>query len=154
MIPLSVPNLCGNELKYVKKCIKTEWISTAGHYISSFEKKVALRLGSKYAVACINGTSALQVALRILGIDDGDEVIVPTLTFIAPINSVIYNNAKPIFMDCDNFYNLDINKTIKFIKNETVFRNNSTFNKHYIVIIILAFEMCNIRYSMQYHITI
>ena len=129
MIPLSVPNLCGNELKYVRKCIKAEWISTAGNYISVFEKKVASYLGSKYAIACINGTSALQVALRILGIRNGDEVIVPTLTFIAPINSVIYNNAKPIFMDCDNFYNLDIDKTIKFIKSETVFRNNFTFNK-------------------------
>ena len=90
MIPLSVPNLCGNELKYVKKCIKTEWISTAGNYISLFEKKVASYLNSKYAVACINGTSALQVALRILEVGNGDEVIVPTLTFIAPINSVIY----------------------------------------------------------------
>ena len=129
MIPLSVPNLCGNELKYVKRCIKTEWISTAGNYISLFEKKVASYLDSKYAIACINGTSALQVALRISGVGNGDEVIVPTLTFIAPINSVIYNNAKPIFMDCDDFYNMDVEKTIKFIKNETVFRKNFTFNK-------------------------
>ena len=129
MIPLSVPNLCGNELKYVKRCIKTEWISTVGHYIPIFEKKVASYLNSKYAVGCINGTSALQVALRILEVGKGDEVIVPTLTFIATINSVIYNNAKPIFMDCDDFYNIDAEKTIKFIKNETVFRNNFTFNK-------------------------
>jgi|TARA_Y100000031_G_C8206785_1_gene379011 aminotransferase in exopolysaccharide biosynthesis len=128
MIPLSVPNLCGNELKYVKRCIKTEWISTAGHYISVFEKKVSSYLGCKYAVACINGTSALQVALRISGVSNGDEVIVPTLTFIAPINAVIYNNAKPIFMDCDNFYNLDADKTIQFIKKKTVFKNNFTFN--------------------------
>ena len=129
MIPLSVPNLCGNELKYVKRCIKTEWISSVGHYIPIFEKKVASYLNSKYAVGCINGTSALQVALRILEVGKGDEVIVPTLTFIATINSVIYNNAKPIFMDCDDFYNIDAEKTIKFIKNETVFRNNFTFNK-------------------------
>ncbi len=129
MIHLSVPNLCGNELKYVKKCIKTEWISTAGHYIAIFEKKIASYLGSKYAVACINGTSALQVALRLLKVGRGDEVIVPTITFIAPVNSIIYNNAKPIFMDCDNYYNLDINKTIQFIKTETVFKGNYTFNK-------------------------
>jgi|TARA_Y100000294_G_scaffold164291_1_gene170926 aminotransferase in exopolysaccharide biosynthesis len=129
MIPLSVPNLCGNELKYVKRCIKTEWISSVGHYIPIFEKKVASYLNSKYAVGCINGTSALQVALRILEVGKGDEVIVPTLTFVATINSVIYNNAKPIFMDCDDFYNIDAEKTIKFIKNETVFRNNFTFNK-------------------------
>jgi len=129
MIPLSVPNLCGNELKYVRKCIKTEWVSTAGHFISIFEKKIASYLGSKYAVACINGTSALQVALRVLKVRKNDEVIVPTLTFIAPVNSIIYNNAKPIFMDCDNFYNLDVNKTIQFIKTETVFKRNFTFNK-------------------------
>jgi perosamine synthetase len=129
MIPLSVPNLRGNELKYVTRCIKSEWVSTAGHYISVFEKKVAKYLGSKYAVACINGTSALQVALRLVGVKTGDEVIVPTLTFIAPVNSIIYNNAKPIFMDCDNFFNLDVRKTIKFIQNETVFKKKYTFNK-------------------------
>ena len=93
MIPLSVPNLCGNELKYVTKCIKSEWISTAGNYVNIFEKKIARYLGSKYAVACINGTSALQVALRILGVQWGDEVIVPTITFVAPVNAIIYNNA-------------------------------------------------------------
>ena len=129
MIPLSVPNLSGNELKYVTKCIKTEWISTGGNYISVFEKKIASYLKCKYAIACINGTSALQVALRLAGVSYGDEVIVPTLTFIAPVNAIIYNDAKPIFMDCDDYYNLDIKKTIRFIKSETVFRNNFTFNK-------------------------
>ena len=74
MIPLSVPNLCGNELKYVKRCIKTEWISTAGHYISIFEKKVASHLGSKYAVACINGTSALQLAFLAIGLRPGEKL--------------------------------------------------------------------------------
>ena len=113
MIRLSTPNLCGNELKYV----------------NIFEKKVASYLGSKYAIACINGTSALQVALRLLNVKSGDEVIVPTITFIAPVNSIIYNNAKPIFMDCDNYYNLDVSKTIQFIKTETVYKGNYTFNK-------------------------
>ena len=116
MIPLSVPNLCGNELKYVSKCIKTEWVSTAGHFISIFEKKIASYLGSKYAVACINGTSALQVALRVLKVRKNDEVIVPTLTFIAPVNSIIYNNAKPIFMDSNNNYTIDVGKTLNFLK--------------------------------------
>ena len=119
MIPLSVPNLCGNELKYVRKCIKTEWVSTAGHFISIFEKKIASYLGSKYAVACINGTSALQVALRVLKVRKNDEVIVPSMTFIAPVNAINYNNAKPIFMDCDEYYTIDINKTVDFINKET-----------------------------------
>tara|TARA_Y100000590_G_scaffold458083_1_gene612065 strand:- start:645 stop:1799 length:1155 start_codon:yes stop_codon:yes gene_type:complete len=129
MIPLSVPNLKGNELKYVSNCIKTEWISSSGKYVSTFEKKISSYLGSKFAIACINGTSALQVSLRILGVSPGDEVIVPTITFVSPINSVIYNNAVPIFMDVDNFYNMDVKKTIEFINKETIYKKKFTYNK-------------------------
>ena len=85
--------------------------------------------GTKYAVACVNGTSALQVSLRLAGVKPGDEVIVPTLTFIAPVNAVAYNGANPVFMDVDQFYNLDIDKTIEFIQTETVFKNGKTYNK-------------------------
>jgi len=129
MIPLSVPSLKGNEWKYVKECIDTEWVSTAGKYVDLFEQKIAKYTGSKYAIACVNGTAAIQVSLRSLGVSSGDEVIVPTLTFIAPINAVAYNNATPIFMDVDDYYNMDAKKTIEFIKNETVFKNGSTYNK-------------------------
>tara|TARA_B100002051_G_C16731731_1_gene638680 strand:+ start:313 stop:1467 length:1155 start_codon:yes stop_codon:yes gene_type:complete len=129
MIPLSVPNLKGNELKYVSNCIKTEWISSSGKYVSIFEKKISSYLKSRFAIACINGTSALQVSLRVLGVTQGDEVIVPTITFVSPINSVIYNNAKPIFMDVDDFYNLDVNKTIEFINHETIYKKKFTYNK-------------------------
>ena len=129
MIPLSVPNLKGNELKYVSNCIKTEWISSSGKYVGKFEKRISSYLGSKFGIACINGTSALQVALRVLGVSNNDEVIVPTLTFVSPINAIIYNNAKPIFMDVDNFYNLDVNKTIEFIKKETIYKKRFSFNK-------------------------
>ena len=105
MIPLSVPSLKGNELKYVTKCIKTEWISSSGKFVKTFEDKVSSYLGAKHAIACINGTSALQVSLRILGVLPNDEVIVPTITFVAPVNAIIYNNAKPIFMDCEKYCN-------------------------------------------------
>jgi len=129
MIPLSVPNISGNEWKYVKECLDTEWVSSAGKYVDLFENKVAEYTGSKYAVACVNGTSALQVSLRLAGVKPGNEVIVPTLTFIAPVNAVVYNGANPIFMDADEYYNIDIEKTIEFIKTKTTFKDGATYNK-------------------------
>ena len=128
-IPLSVPSLQGNEWQYVKECIDTEWVSSAGKYVDLFEEKIAEYIGSKYAIACVNGTAAIQVSLNLAGINPGDEVIVPTLTFIAPINAVVYNSATPIFMDADKYYNIDAEKTSEFIKNETVFKNGFTYNK-------------------------
>ena len=128
-IPLSVPSLDGNEWKYVKECIDTDWVSSAGKYVDLFEEEIANYTGAKYSVACVNGTSALQVSLRLAGVHPGDEVIVPTLTFIAPVNAITYNGATPIFIDSDNFYNIDIGKTIDFIKNETSFKNGYTYNK-------------------------
>jgi len=129
LIPLSVPSLQRNEWKYVKECIDTEWVSTAGKYVDLFEQKIAEYTGSKYAIACVNGTAAIQVSLRLAGVKPGDEVIVPTLTFIASVNAIIYGNATPIFMDADNYYNIDSEKTIEFINNETVFKNGCTYNK-------------------------
>jgi perosamine synthetase len=127
-IPLSVPSLKGNEWQYVKECIDTEWVSSAGKYVNLFEKNIAEYTGSKFAVACVNGTAAIQVSLRLAGVEPGDEVIVSALTFIASVNAITYNNAKPVFMDADNYYNIDSEKTIEFIKNETVFKNGFTYN--------------------------
>jgi len=129
MIPLSVPNISGNEWEYVKECLDTEWVSSAGKYVDRFEEEIASYTKSKFAIACTNGTSALQVSLRLVGVEAGDEVIVPSLTFIAPVNAITYNNANPIFMDADQYYNMDAEKTIEFIKNETIFKNGSTYNK-------------------------
>ena len=128
-IPLSVPSLNGNEMQYVKECIDTEWVSSAGKYVDLFEQKITEFTGSKYAVACVNGTAALQVSLRLAGVNPSDEVIVPTLTFIASVNAITYCNAIPVFMDADKYYNMDAEKTIEFIKNETVFRDGFTYNK-------------------------
>lgn len=128
-IPLSVPSLKGNELQYVRKCIDTEWVSSAGEYVDLFEKKIATLTGSKYAIACVNGTSALQVSLRLSGVQPGDEVIIPSLTFIASVNAISYNGANPIFMDSDKYFNLDMGKVEDFITNHTVFRNGFSFNK-------------------------
>ena len=129
MIPLSVPCIQGNEWKYIKECLDTGWVSTAGSYVTRFEEAIANYIGIKYAVATVNGTSALQVSLRSAGVEPGDEVIVPTLTFIAPINAVAYNNAIPVFMDADRYYNIDGEKTISFIEDETIFKDGCTYNK-------------------------
>jgi len=129
MTPLSVPCIKGNEWKYIKECLDTGWVSSAGPYVDMFEKKMCEYTGSNYAVACVNGTAALHIALKLGGVQPGDEVIVPTLTFIATVNVVRYLNSDPVFMDADKHYNMDVEKTIEFIQRETIFKNGVTFNK-------------------------
>ena len=129
MILLHEPTLIGNEKKYLNDCIKTNWISTSGKYIDLFEKEIRNYTGSKYVVAVNSGTSALHISLLLSNVKPKDEVIVPTVSFIASINSIKYCKANPIFMDVDNHLNIDVKKTISFLKNETFFRKNSTYNK-------------------------
>jgi perosamine synthetase len=129
MIPLSVPSLKGNEWKYVKECLDAEWVSSAGTYVERFESDLASFVRAPYAVACVNGTAALHVALLVVGVLPGEEVLVPTLTFIATVNVVRYAGAEPVFMDCDAFYNLDVEKAAEFIVKETEFRNGNTYNR-------------------------
>ena len=119
MISLHEPSLTGNEWKYVKKCLDQGRVSSAGKYVDLFEEKIKKYTGAKYAVACINGTSALQISLKLVGVTTNDEVIVPSMTFIAPVNAIEYNNAKPIFMDNDDCYTIDVDKTIEFFNRET-----------------------------------
>ena len=128
-IPLCEPYLKGNEGKFLQQCIKTNWLSESGKFVSLFEKKIAKFTKSKYSVGFINGTSALHLALKVIGCKINEEIIVPTLTFIAPINSVLYNNCIPIFMDCDNYFNIDSKKCINFLQKETYFKNGNTYNK-------------------------
>lgn len=128
-IPLSVPNLKGNELKYVTDAIKTEWVSTAGPYVEKFEEKLANYVGVFGAVSCQNGTSGLHTALLAAGVTKKDEVIVPTLTFIAAVNPVKYIGAEPIFMDCDDSLTIDADKLISFCENECDFIAGKLINK-------------------------
>jgi len=118
MISLSAPFFNGNEWKYVKECIDTGWVSSAGKYVEKFEKAVCAFTGAKYAVACMNGTVGLQIALQLAGVGVNNEVIVPTLTFIATVNVVRYLNAEPVFMDCDDFMNIDPEKIAEFCEKE------------------------------------
>ena len=98
-IPLYKPSLDGNEKKYVNECLDSTWISSKGEYIPRFENRFAGYVGSRYAASVCNGTVALHVALLALGIGVGDEVIVPTLTYVASVNSIAYTGAKPVFVD-------------------------------------------------------
>ena len=102
MVLLSGPNINGNEWKYVKDCLDTGWVSSVGSYVTDFEKQISNYVGSKYAIATSSGTTALHLALLALDIKNNEEVIVPNLTYIAPVNSVSYVGAKPILVDVDN----------------------------------------------------
>lgn len=128
-IPLSVPNLKGNELKYVTQAVTSEWVSTAGPYITEFEKKIAEYVHVPGAVACQNGTSGLHLALQTVGVQAGDEVIVPTLTFIAAVNPVRYLGAEPVFMDCDDSLTMDAQKLADFCNEECEMRGGLLYNR-------------------------
>ena len=98
-IPIYQPDLGGNEKKYVNECLDTSWISSRGRFVNEFETQFAQRIGVEHAASVSNGTVALHLALMALGIGPGDEVIVPTLTYIASANSVAYTGAMPVFVD-------------------------------------------------------
>jgi perosamine synthetase len=117
-IPLSEPHLVGNELAYVTECITTGWVSSVGTFVERFESEIAAYTGAAHAVATSSGTAALHTALLTLGIGPGDEVLVPTLTFIATANAVSYTGASPVFMDCDEYMNLDPESVHRFCEEE------------------------------------
>lgn len=129
LIPLSVPNLKGKELDYVTNAVKEEWVSTGGGYINQFEEDIAQYLNVEKAVSCQSGTAGIHLALKLLGVEYGDEVIVPTITFIAAVNPVRYLGAEPVFMDCDETLNMDLNKLEDFCENECSLTDNGLINK-------------------------
>lgn len=98
-IPIYQPKLAGNEKKYVLECLESTWISSKGKFIKEFEQKFANYLGVQHATTVSNGTVALHLALVALGIGPGDEVLVPSLTYIASVNAITYTGAKPVFID-------------------------------------------------------
>lgn len=99
--PVAAPDLLGNERKYVLDCLNTSWISSNGSYVTDFEHAMATYTHTAHGVAACNGTAALHLALLALDLKPGDEVIVPTLTFVATANAVTYCGATPVFADCD-----------------------------------------------------
>lgn len=117
-IPLSIPNLEGNEKKYVTDAIDQTWISTGGAYITKLEQEMAKFLKVENVAACQSGTSAIHMSLIEAGVEPGDVVLVPPLTFIAAVNPVKYRFATPVFIDCDDSFCMDPLKLQKFCEEE------------------------------------
>ena len=119
-IPVYEPYFIGNEKKYVNQCLDSNWISSKGEFITKFEKKFASYIKVKHATTVSNGTVALHLALMALSIRKDDEVIMPTLSYIASANSVNYVGAKPIFIDSEkNSWNIDPKKIEAKITSKT-----------------------------------
>lgn len=113
-IPLSIPNFEGNEKKYVNEALDQGWVSTGGAYITQFENNLAEYLNAQNVAACQSGTAALHLSLVEAGVEPGDVVLVPPLTFIAAVNPVKYQFAKPVFIDCDDSFCMDPIKLASF----------------------------------------
>ena len=121
MIPLCVPQLDGNEWTYVKNCLDTGWISSAGAYVQQFESMMAKFTGAPYAVACMNGTAGLHLSLHSLGVGAGMHVLVPNLTFVASVNAIHYTGASPILIDIDpKSWQMDLELLEQFLDRETI----------------------------------
>lgn len=120
-IPLSIPNFEGNEKKYVDDALEQGWVSTGGSYITKLEEKLAEFLHTDNVAACQSGTSAIHLSLVEAGVNPGDIVLVPPLTFIAAVNPVKYQFAIPVFIDCDNSFCMDPVKLKDFCENECSF---------------------------------
>lgn len=120
MIPLCVPEISGNEWNYVKECLDTNWVSSVGSYVDLFEEKFKKYSSVEYSVVTMNGTAAITLALQTLGIGNGDEVIVPSMTFIASVNPVKYVGAEPVFVDVTrDTWTIDVTKIEELITKRT-----------------------------------
>lgn len=129
-IPLSVPNFCGNEKKYVNEAVVSEWVSTGGSKVAAFEKAVADYVGMPDAVACNSGTSGLHLAMLVAGIGRGDEVLAPALTFIAAVNPIRYAGAEPIFIGCGDSLCICPTLVESFLQQNAEMRGAKCINKN------------------------
>lgn len=126
MIALSEPNLSGNEWKYIKECLDTNWVSSVGKFVNEFEAMVARYTGAKHAVATSNGTTALHLGLLLAGVQPGDYVIAPNITFVATVNSIAYVQAEPVLMDVDSHtWQMDLDLLEKFLRTECSLKNGA-----------------------------
>ena len=129
-VPLSVPEIRGNEWEYVKECLDTGWVSSVGSYVERFERMVAAQAGTEYAVATVNGTSALHISLLVAGVRPDDEVLVSTLTFIAPVNAIRYAGAWPVFIDAEpTYWQMDPSRVLDFVEHQCEWSNGELRNR-------------------------
>ena len=129
-LPLHEPRFIGNEKKYLNDCIDSTFVSSVGKYVDMFEEQFAQRVGSKYAIATVNGTAALHIALILADVTQDDEVITQSLTFIATCNAISYIGAKPIFVDVDlDTMGLSPQSLLTFLNTNCKMVNNNCINK-------------------------
>ena len=130
-VPLCVPEIRGNEWKYIKECLDTTWVSSVGAYVDRFETGLADFVGTPYAVAVVNGTAALHISLLVSGVQPEDEVLVSSMTFIAPVNAIRYAGAWPVFIDSDpETWQMDPQQVSDFLDNECEYRDGALWNRH------------------------
>jgi perosamine synthetase len=115
MIPLSEPVIDQQDKRHVLEALDSGWISTTGPYVSKLESLIAEIVGAKRGVAVANGTSGLFMALKAIGVGPGDKVLVPTITFVASVNAILHTGAEPVFLDCDDHLNLNIEEFARFL---------------------------------------
>ena len=129
-IPLCVPEIRGDEWRYVKECLDTNWVSSVGPFVDRFEREVAAYVGANHGVAVTSGTAALHIALLLAGVEPDDEVLVPSLSFIAPANAVRYCRAWPVFMDAEpKYWQTDVDKVASFLNTECASHGGETRNR-------------------------
>lgn len=129
-IPLSAPSIGGNAWTYVKDCLDTGWVSSAGTYVDGFQRRFAEHLGVTDAVATASGTAALHLALLAVGVRPGDEVITSDLTFIAPANAIRYCAATPVFIDAEpRHWQMDVARLAGFLDRVAVMRGGRLVNR-------------------------
>lgn len=129
-IPLHEPRFAGNEWSYVKECLDSGWVSSVGKYVDTFEAKLAEFTGVKRAIAVVNGTAALHICLKLVGVEKDDEVLIPTLTFVATANAVCYCGAIPHFVDSEErTLGLDPKKLEAYLEKISVVKGSECFNK-------------------------
>lgn len=129
-IPLHAPVFSGNEKKYLLDTIDSTFVSSVGAYVDQFEEMMCSITETKKAVAVVNGTAGIQVALRLAGVREGDEVITQALTFIATVNAIIYNGATPVFVDVDlDTMGLSPKALEEFLSENAELREDGTYNK-------------------------
>ena len=129
-IPLHAPYFGGNEKKYLEECIDTTYVSSVGKFVDKFEEMIQDYTKTKKAVVCVNGTNALHLALKLVGVEREDEVLTQSLTFIATANAISYAGASPVFVDVDkDTMGLSTSKLEFWLKENTIIKNNECFNK-------------------------
>lgn len=129
-IPLCVPEIRGNEWAFLKECLDTNFVSSVGPFVDRFEQMTAEYVGTRYAVATANGTAALHIALLVAGVKRDEEVLVSTLTFIAPVNAIRYVGAWPVFIDAEpDYWQMDSEKVRDFLEHGCYWREGALYNK-------------------------